>query len=213
MRLDPGRWLGHFDEARVQALAGDAEGVHQVRVSLRRLRVWLGFRRRQQALDRELRWLGRALAPLRDLDVFDAVLTDEAKAALRDEALQGALQALRSERCDALSAALAEVRWPRRRRAARGLAKLERALEARRAAAGSGDGAQLHRLRRALRRVRYAREWLGLEARPLAAEQDQLGALCDLLALARFADAQGVASPRVLQRAVASGFALLGSRP
>lgn len=212
MRLDPGRWLEHFDAARAQALAGDAEGLHQVRVSLRRLRVWLGFKRRQRKLDRELRWLGRALAPLRDLDVFDTVLTAEAKAALRDEAQRASLRALGSPRCDDLSAALGEVKWPKRRRAERTLAGLETTLEAQREAMAEGDGEQLHRLRHSLRRVRYAREWLGLDARALASEQDRLGALCDLLALQRLAATHGVATPDVLQRALRRGFALLDAR-
>jgi CHAD domain-containing protein len=214
MRLDPVRWLDHLEDARARALAGDAEGVHQVRVALRHLRVWLSFKRRTRGLDREVRWLGRALAPLRDLDVFGEVLTAEARAALRDDAEATATRALRSDRAAKLVEALGALRWPRRKRAERVLARLEDELHAQRRALKPGDGDQAHRVRRALRRVRYARDWLGQDARPLAAEQDALGALCDLLALARFAQGLGTPPPPVLEEALAQAFSRVGvSRP
>lgn len=53
----------------------DSEALHQMRVAIRRLRAAMRFfegalpARTRGALDDELRWLGRALAPVRDLDV------------------------------------------------------------------------------------------------------------------------------------------------
>jgi len=55
---------------------GDIEGVHQLRVALRRLRSALALfeavigRETRKAWDDRLRWLIRALAPARELDVF-----------------------------------------------------------------------------------------------------------------------------------------------
>lgn len=213
MRLDPVRWLDHLEDARARALAGDAEGVHQVRVAVRRLRVWLSFKRRTRALDRELRWLGRALAPLRDLDVFGEVLTGEARAPLRADAEAKATRALGSDRAAKLVEALGALRWPRRERAERVLARFEEELDAQRSALTPGDGDQVHRVRRALRRVRYARDWLGHDARPLAAEQDTLGALCDLLALARFARDLGTPPPPQLEAAIAQALTRVGVAP
>lgn len=59
------------------ATAGrDPEGVHQMRVALRRMRTALSFMQRElalpalAALDDEARWLGRRLGAVRDWDVF-----------------------------------------------------------------------------------------------------------------------------------------------
>jgi CHAD domain-containing protein len=58
------------------ARTGKVEGVHQLRVVTRRLRATLALfeqalpRRTAQALDRELAELGRAVGPVRDLDVL-----------------------------------------------------------------------------------------------------------------------------------------------
>lgn len=208
MRLDATAWLEHLDDARTLALAGDAEGVHQVRVALRRLRVWLGFKG-HRGLDAELRWLCGSLAALRDLDVFGEVLTSEAREQLRPAAVEEGLEALDSERWLALREGLSAVRAPRKARAKAQLAKLERRLEELRASLPEGDGAALHRLRRTLRRVRYAREWLGHDTAELAAEQELLGAMCDLLALQAFAQRQGVAVPAPLEEGITRGFRLL----
>jgi CHAD domain-containing protein len=208
MKLDAAEWLLHLDHARELALAGEPEGVHQVRVSLRRLRVWLGFHGDRRRLDRELKWAGRALAKLRDLDVFDSVFTAEARQALRVEAEAEALGALQSKRWTALREGLGALEPVKRKRAVRALEKLERRLETLRVA--PGDGEALHRRRRTLRRARYAREWLGQKAKDLAAAQEQLGAVCDLLALQRMARQQGIEGPEVLERGIARGFELLG---
>lgn len=208
MRLDATAWLKHLDDARTLALAGDVEGVHQVRVSLRRLRVWLGSKK-LTALEGELRWGCQTLASLRDLDVFAEVFTREAREALRQEALKEALAALGSERWLAMREALAAVSPPRRGQAKRALPGLEKKVKKLRRSLPPGDGAALHRLRRTLRRVRYAREWLGLGTSDLAAEQEWLGAVCDLLALEAFAKRHGAAIPQPLSAAIERAFEAL----
>jgi CHAD domain-containing protein len=205
MRLDATAWLEHLDDARTLALAGDVEGVHQVRVSARRLSVWLGFKK-HSALQDELRWLCGALALLRDLDVFGEVFTEAASNELRPRAMDEAVEALQSERWFKLRDRLKQVRAPKRSKAKRALRKLERKLVEQQLSLPERDGAALHRLRRSLRRVRYAREWLGLEASDLAREQDGLGAACDLLALEAFARKQHADVPESLASAIARAF-------
>ena len=205
MRIDAGPWLQHLDDARTLALAGDPEGVHQVRVALRRLRVWLSFKG-HGALQEELRWLCGALALLRDLDVFGAVLTAEAQAELRPGAVATAVAALESQRWELLRARLAEVPAPKASRGKRAVERFEKKLEGQRDELEAADGEALHRLRRSLRRLRYAREWLGQDTAELGYEQERLGAACDLLALQSFANRQGVDVPAQLSLAIEKAF-------
>jgi CHAD domain-containing protein len=66
-------------------------------------------------------------------------------------------------------------------RARRGVAKLARKVREAEAVIGSnGDLEALHRLRRALRRLRFGLEWLGEQIDPARELQDVLGALNDL---------------------------------
>ncbi len=68
-------------------LAGQPEGVHQMRVAVRRLRAVLSaFAKllpadQRRAVSQELRWLADALAPARNLDVFENSLLVPARAA------------------------------------------------------------------------------------------------------------------------------------
>ena len=111
------QWTSNADLA---ADGSDPEGVHQMRIGVRRMRAALrGFRallpgERIAVFRSELRWLGQALGPVRDLDVFLAEVIrplesergdDEAFKTLREEtlALREACQhvattALRSQR-------------------------------------------------------------------------------------------------------------------
>jgi len=210
MRLDAADWLGHLDDARTLALAGDAEGVHQVRVALRRLRVWLGFKGHPK-LEAHLRWACGQLALLRDLDVFGDVLLEGPRESLRSDAMTRASEALTSTRWTDLREALEAVRLPKRSTAKKNLRRLERRLENLGDALRDRDGEALHRLRRTLRRVRYAREWLGLDTSQLAAKQESLGAVCDLLALRAFALHHGAEVPASLVDGIGRGFELLAS--
>jgi inorganic triphosphatase YgiF len=81
----------HFAGNRDAVLAGRAEGVHQMRVGLRRLRAAISFFKdllkdtESAGIKRELKWLLGALGPARDLDV----LIDESVAPLQKEGADG----------------------------------------------------------------------------------------------------------------------------
>jgi CHAD domain-containing protein len=102
---DPGTRLGR-----------DPEELHQLRVATRRLRAVLRAARPlldpewTEALREELRWLGGALGPVRDLDVLAERLGEEIAALEPEErrAAQRFLQLLRRER-DAARSALLEA--------------------------------------------------------------------------------------------------------
>jgi triphosphatase len=89
------------------ALAGDPEGIHQMRVGVRRLRAALsafgkmlpGGQRRRAA--RELRWLAGALGTARNLDVFESALVAPVRKALGDVAGLQALSAAAEQRREA----------------------------------------------------------------------------------------------------------------
>jgi len=68
--------IHHFAGNRAAVEAGDAEGVHQMRVGLRRLRAAISFfkdllqDRESARIKRDLKWLLGELGPARDLDVL-----------------------------------------------------------------------------------------------------------------------------------------------
>jgi inorganic triphosphatase YgiF len=78
--------LQHLAANQNAVIAGDPEGVHQMRVGLRRLRAIMSLFRGMMAghdaeeIKRELKWLTGELGPARDLDV----MTKEAIAPLRE---------------------------------------------------------------------------------------------------------------------------------
>lgn len=226
--LTPAPWLEHLEKHVPIALEGvDPEGIHQVRVAGRRLRVLmeLGGHR---ALVGDLRWLVRALGRARDLDVLAEVLavqpyarTAEGAEAVTDwltglaeDARLEAHDVLTSPRLEGLIQALRTLAPLDEREARRSLAAfservrkaLDTAVDTRLDAPARVDA--IHALRRALRRLRYANDWLEEDARPLKSLQGALGAMCDLTALSRLLGelslAEGVdvsAAQRRLERA------------
>src|SRR5438067_2857916 len=82
--------LDHLSKNEAAALAGLPGGIHQMRVAIRRLRAILSaFADRLPEYQRhwaaeELRWLSGALGPVRNLDVFEAVLLRPAERAASD---------------------------------------------------------------------------------------------------------------------------------
>jgi triphosphatase len=96
-------------------LAGRADGIHQMRVAVRRLRAVLsafagmlpGEQRRWAS--QELRWLGAALGATRNLDVFETALVAPARQALGDSAGLQALSAAAARRRAAAHALAAEA--------------------------------------------------------------------------------------------------------
>jgi inorganic triphosphatase YgiF len=114
------RCLTHLLSNEQAALAGEPEGIHQMRVAVRRLRsALLALKRPLQKkhyrwASEELRWLAHTLGPVRNLDVFAAYLIPPVTQALsagpeferlidaterrRRAALDRAKQLIRSER-------------------------------------------------------------------------------------------------------------------
>jgi CHAD domain-containing protein len=116
---DISRLVAHDAAAR---LGEDAEGVHQARVATRRLRSNLGtfapvLRSRPMAgLVKDLRWLGRALGTVRDLDVLrdrisKDVLTLDPLARGDGMTLIESIDAQRPAAADSLAAVLESTRY------------------------------------------------------------------------------------------------------
>ncbi|TBH17278.1 CHAD domain-containing protein [Thermus thermamylovorans] len=182
-----GEWVAHLRAHIPLALSGeDPEGVHQVRVAGRRLRVYLdllGWRLLQDDLRRLVRGAGR----VRDLEValtgpsalppgFRAHLAEELRLARAN--LPGLLA---SPWTEALLRALAVLPPLDAGVAEKSLERLVARAEARLAGLGREPSLEaLHAYRRALRRVRYAKEFLGLPAKREKALQEVLGGLQDL---------------------------------
>jgi inorganic triphosphatase YgiF len=102
------------------ALAGNAEGVHQMRVAIRRLRAVLNTMRRMLPGDQyrwvgeELRWLARALGPARNWDVLtDGILAPVTSAFLGPEDRDALSRAAERERRRAHQEAQAAIRSAR----------------------------------------------------------------------------------------------------
>jgi CHAD domain-containing protein len=81
-RLALAAGLAALKHQETAAMAGEIEPVHQMRVSLRRLRATVGLfatvihGSRRRVYERELKWLGRAAGGLRDCDVMGELLRD-----------------------------------------------------------------------------------------------------------------------------------------
>jgi CHAD domain-containing protein len=88
-------------------LGSDPEDLHQFRVATRRLRAFLRAGRPllepswSEPLRDELRWLGGALGPARDLDVLIERIADDVHGVGEEHAFDGLLRALEGERVDA----------------------------------------------------------------------------------------------------------------
>lgn len=175
----------------------DPDALHQARVAIRRLRSALSlFRpalrgRDYQHLREELRWFARQLGDARNLDVLIArAASDEALRAallpLRERAYDQVGATLRSERAQALILRLSlwiELgEWRARKRAAHDLGvlaaeQLERQWK-RIARRGDGldglDAEDRHSLRIAVKKLRYAAEFMAplYTAKPLSVRRD-----------------------------------------
>ena len=77
--------LDHMSRNEAAVLAGIADGIHQMRVAVRRLRATLsGFgellpNNQRHWASEELRWLADALGPARNLEVFETGLLEPAQ--------------------------------------------------------------------------------------------------------------------------------------
>jgi CHAD domain-containing protein len=191
-------------------LAGDAESLHQMRVGVRRLRALLSAVQEWDAMPEdtadELRWLGQELGRVRNWDVFlESTLPGLGGASQPVEAMARHLaseqhaqirEVLQGPRFKALMAELAlwslERLWrdPARiqpwdkdaRKVARALLRQARVRVAKQVRRLDGSRpASLHRLRIAVKKERYLREFFKAGDRlPLLSDaQEKLGALND----------------------------------
>lgn len=185
-----------------------AEDVHELRATARRLEVYLRLSK-WRVLRSELRRLIRALGPLRDCDVAPELQGGPAFEAWRSR--RRALEAvrvqalLRRRETGALVDAVSSLP-PLRRSTAD---EVRRALGARVKGRVEPTFESLHAARRALRRARVARQWLGDDDDELKRRQRLMGVACDLSCLARllraFGDARAAkACERGVERLVAA---------
>ncbi len=183
-------WVAHLEAHLPLALSGeDPEGVHQVRVAGRRLRVYLellGLR----VLKDDLRFLLRQAGRVRDLEVALGWALPQGVRGQLEAELKGAREALSglllSPWMGGLLRALRHLPPLDQKRARGRLARLEGRLKGLwRDLKEEASPEGLHAYRRMLRRVRYAKEFLGLPARREKALQEVLGELNDLEVLWR----------------------------
>lgn len=179
-------WLVHLIEhLPIARLGQDPEGVHQVRVAVRRLRVWLQLAG-MRVLEDDLAWLVRAASQVRDLEVLllhpDLPRAFQRWARVRlKEARTGFIPVLDSPRLAGLLQALSILPPLDGRAAEARLARLTQRVERRAEEWRTEDSIEsLHALRRALRRLRYAREWLQQDSEIVKKLQDIFGQVGDL---------------------------------
>ncbi len=157
------------------------KGVHALRVATRRIDVWLRLAGLRVLRD-DLRWLRGVAAPVRDLDVL--VGADRAGGPLarlqseRVTARRSLVAALATRRPGDLARALSVLPPLPHAEGVRGARRLVRALLE--MGTDPTDPAAVHRRRRALRRVRYAYELVGMPVDALVTVQDALGVVSDL---------------------------------
>ncbi len=197
LAIDCKPWLQRLGASLPLARAGrDPEGVHQLRVAIARLRVWLRLADVQVLRD-DLKWLRDCGGAIRDLDVQlqldpPAALVRRLQAA-RPAAQRALLEALDNPRAGGLLEAFSLLPPIERGRAQQQLARLARTAlrRGRHAYARPHDLPSLHALRRAARRLRFALEWLGHRPRQVIALQSALGAVGDRALMLRALDAMG----------------------
>jgi CHAD domain-containing protein len=172
----------------------DPEGVHQVRAASRRLDAWLRLGGHHVLRD-DLGWLRHELAAARDLDVLvgrelpsglhswleDRRRDEQARVvrALDDERVEATLEAL--GRLPAIRADEAHDRVPR---------LIRRVLRRGQGAETDATDTTLHALRKSIRTLRFALDWLG-ERHELSHLQDAFGEHSDRVALSRWIAARG----------------------
>ncbi len=164
---------------------GAEEEVHQLRVSTRRLASWLKLGR-IRILRSDLRWLRGAGGAVRDLDVVLAQKPPEALGAWmtgeRTRRFQQLVQVLDAPRTAALLAALSNVPPVEEARARLAIPRLARSVidQGEELQLAPNDVEGFHRLRRSVRGLRYALEWLQEKTGAFKEFQDITGHAADL---------------------------------
>jgi CHAD domain-containing protein len=173
-------------KARLAAVreVSDPDSVHHLRVTCGRLRVWLELGN-WSVLQDDLRWIRQQAARARDLDVqleqSPPPDVESLRQAERERARRRLVEGLECDRVHATLEALGTLPPLSPQAALASLADLARTAldrgEKRRWK--EGDFQQLHELRRAIRKVRYALEVFGEDASAMEALQSTIGAACD----------------------------------
>jgi CHAD domain-containing protein len=179
-------WLDAL-RAHINAVqnGGSEEDVHQLRVATRRLASWLKLAR-IRILRSDLRWMRAAGGSVRDLDVM---LAQEPPAPMaewlsgeRSRRFDHLLGVVAAPRTDALLSALAHVAPIEEARARQSVPRLARRVldlgEQLQIAPNDIDA--FHRLRRSVRGLRYALEWLQEKTGTFKEFQDLSGRAADL---------------------------------
>jgi CHAD domain-containing protein len=195
--------------------SADPEYLHQLRVGLRRYRSALrlfrgllhGARRRQLA--RRARDAMRPLGAVRDWDVcIEWLEASKApgvllrRARLRRDAARESLRAIDLSSLEPDASAWKKKAMPLERFSAKALPKARRKVAKRLRRIDWSDAEQRHRLRIAVKRLRYATDFLGGETHALERLQDGLGGLNDV-AVARRLLAELDPPPAILRKLAA----------
>lgn len=189
--VSPRKWLLHLGRHLPVAVEGaDPEGVHQVRVSAGRLAVWVELTGRRVLRD-DLRRLRRTATGVRDADVLlERDLPhdlEEWLRARRERDRAAMLEAFASPHVPALRRALGVLPGIDREAAARALGDFRERVRRRGDAVARAphDDEVIHGLRRAVRKLRYALDWVGTPDPRLKDLQTTLGDLNDTAVEAR----------------------------
>lgn len=183
------RWRTRFeDQLAVLPAEPTAEQWHQLRDSLGRLAAWLRMAGQRPLRDR-VKTLRRAIGEIRDIDIARGRLDSSASAALfsrlgseRDRKAATLVHRLAAPSTGKLLRDLQEtppLNYEAAVDASRRMAR--RAWKAGRRFVNEPAPATAHRLRRRLRELRFAREWLRQETAPLRPLVRRLGRLNDRL--------------------------------
>lgn len=189
------RWLRHLKRyLKVSRVGIDPEGIHQVRVATRRIDAWLVLGGWRVYRD-DLRWLRDRASAVRDLDVLlmRKGLPRSLRAPLMARKRQTHAEfilACDDARLTALVVGLSVARPIQVAEARRRLGRLFDVVfeVGKDVEENSGMIESMHRLRRALRRLRYALELLDSSTAPLKRIQELLGNLNDLAVALRSID-------------------------
>lgn len=189
--IPPTAWLDRLEERTVSAQGTpNAEEVHELRVACGRLIIWLelgGWR----VLRDDLRWLRRSAATVRDLDVvllrFGSRPWAPELFAQRELGASDLRDVYSNPRVQGIVQAMAVMPSVHEENALDHLAAVQRrTLRAgKRLGRTEKDLAEVHRLRRCVRRLRYVLEWTAEAPQELAELQAELGDLNDLVIMQR----------------------------
>lgn len=185
-------WLEHLHQyLPIARSRTDPEGVHQMRVAGRRLRVWLelgGY----ITLEPDLAWLVRGAGTVRDLEVLlghSGLPTSFRKWAQGqlNQARAGFIPMLDGARLAGLLQALGNLPPLKLEVATQQFKRFKRRVKQREQQWQRQDDLEsLHALRRALRKLRYGQEWLELDSEAIKTLQDQFGQIGDLSFMLRY---------------------------